>query len=54
MVTRFYNYICENRVVHSWEPQSCKYVFVSVVLEILVDPLAGVETNGYLVNWLTG
>jgi len=22
--------------------------------EILVDPLAGVETNGYLVNWLAG
>ena len=28
-----------------------KYIYIYIY--ILVDPLAGVETNGYLVNWLT-
>ena len=30
------------------------YICIYIYIYILVDPLPGVETNSYLVNWLTG
>ena len=29
-------------------------MYIYIYIYILVDPLAGVETNSSLVNWLTG
>jgi hypothetical protein len=34
--------------------QGVWYTVFCILYPVLVDPLAGVETNGYLVNWLTG